>query len=62
MKWAKDFLISLGGNTIKQPNKKGIIGEQYKNCYKTTKYIAEIVKDLDEDDRLFNNKLWERGI
>jgi len=48
----KRILIALGGNAIKQSGEKGTTEEQYKNCWKTTKYIAEIVKDLDEDDRL----------
>jgi len=52
---SKRTLIVLGGNAIKQSNEKGTTKEQYKNCYKTTKYIAEIVKDLDEDDRLIIN-------
>jgi len=48
----KRILIALGGNAIKQSGEKGTTEEQYINCYKTTKYIAEIVKDLNEDDRL----------
>jgi carbamate kinase len=48
----KRFLIALGGNAIKQSDEKGTTEEQYKNCYRTTKYIAEIIKDLDENDRL----------
>jgi carbamate kinase len=49
---SKRILIALGGNAIKQANEKGSTEEQYRNCYATTKYIAEIVKDLDQDDRL----------
>jgi len=48
----KRILIALGGNAIKQAHEKGSTEEQYKNCYATTQYIAEIVKDLEEDDRL----------
>ena len=48
----KRILIDLGGNAIKQSNEKGTTEEQYKNCYMTTKYIAEIVRNLGEDDRL----------
>ena len=49
---AKVILIALGGNAIKQSNEKGTSEEQFRNCWKTTKYISEIVKNLDEDDRL----------
>ena len=56
---SKRILIALGGNAIKQSNEKGTTEEQYKNCHKTTKYIAEIVKGLDEDDRLIIN--YEKG-
>jgi len=42
----KVILIALGGNAIKQANEKGTTEEQYRNCLKTTKYIAEIVKSL----------------
>jgi len=49
---SKRILIALGGNAIKQSNEKGTTEEQYINCYKTTKYIAEIVKDLNKNDRL----------
>jgi len=52
---SKRTSIALGGNAIKQSNEKGATKEQYKNCYKTTKYITEIVKNLDEDDRLIIN-------
>ena len=49
---AKVILIALGGNAIKQSNEKGTTEEQYRNCWKTTKSISEIVKNLDKDDRL----------
>ncbi|MCK5767314.1 MAG: carbamate kinase, partial [Candidatus Atribacteria bacterium] len=48
----KVILIALGGNAIKQANEKGTTEEQYRNCLKTTKYIAEIVKSLNKEDRL----------
>lgn len=48
----KRILIALGGNAIKQSDEKGTTEEQYKNCWKATKYIAEIVKDFNKDDRL----------
>ena len=49
---AKVILIALGGNAIKQANEKGTTEEQYRNCLKTTKYIAEIVRSLNKEDRL----------
>src|SRR5665648_913494 len=49
---AKVILIALGGNAIKQANEKGTSEEQFRNCDKTTKYIAEIIKNLDKEDRL----------
>ena len=49
---AKVILIALGGNAIKQANEKGTSEEQYKNCRETTKYISEIVRSLDKEDRL----------
>ncbi|HAJ31877.1 MAG TPA: carbamate kinase [Candidatus Atribacteria bacterium] len=49
---AKVILIALGGNAIKQSNEKGTSEEQFRNCEKTTKYIAEIIKNLDKEDRL----------
>ena len=49
---AKVILIALGGNAIKQSNEKGSSEEQFKNCWKTTKHISEIIKNLDEEDRL----------
>jgi len=48
----KVILIALGGNAIKQSNEKGTSEEQYRNCWKTTEHISEIVKNLDEEDRL----------
>ena len=49
---AKVILIALGGNAIKQSNEKGTSEEQFKNCWKTTKHISEIIKNLDQEDRL----------
>jgi len=49
---AKVILIALGGNAIKQSDEKGTSEEQFRNCGKTTKYIAEIIKNLDKEDRL----------
>jgi len=49
---AKVILIALGGNAIKQSNEKGSSEEQFKNCWKTTKHISEIIKNLDQEDRL----------
>lgn len=48
----KRILIALGGNAIKQSNEKGTSEEQFKNCWKTTKNISEIIKNLDQEDRL----------
>ncbi|HER24701.1 MAG TPA: carbamate kinase [Candidatus Atribacteria bacterium] len=49
---AKVILIALGGNAIKQSNEKGSSEEQFNNCRKTTKHISEIIKNLDQEDRL----------
>jgi len=49
---AKVILIALGGNAIKQSNEKGSSEEQFKNCWKTTKHISEIIKNLGKEDRL----------
>ncbi len=49
---AKVILIALGGNAIKQSNEKGSSEEQFKNCWKTTKHISEIIRNLDGEDRL----------
>ena len=48
----KRILIALGGNAIKQSNEKGSSEEQFKNCWKTTKNISKIIKNLDQEDRL----------
>lgn len=48
----KRYLIALGGNAIKQSHERGTTEEQLKNCYRTTKYIADMVKDFKENDRL----------
>ncbi len=45
---AKVILIALGGNAIKQSNEKGTSEEQFRNCWKTTKYISEIIKNLNQ--------------
>ncbi len=49
---AKVILIALGGNAIKQADEKGTSEEQFRNCWKTTEHISEIVKNLDKEDRL----------
>ena len=49
---AKVILIALGGNAIKQSNEKGSSEEQFKNCWKTTKHISEIIKNLGKEDRV----------
>ncbi|HOF02956.1 MAG TPA: carbamate kinase [Atribacterota bacterium] len=46
------ILIALGGNAIKQADEKGSSEEQFKNCYKTTAYISNIIKNLSPEDRL----------
>ncbi len=46
------ILIALGGNAIKQANEKGTSEEQFKNCWKTTEYIANIIQNLTNKDRL----------
>lgn len=49
---ARTILVALGGNAIKQSDEKGTSEEQFKNCWKTMKHIAEIVQGLDKEDRL----------
>ncbi len=49
---ANVILIALGGNAIKQADEKGSSEEQFKNCWKTTQYIANIIKNLAPEDRL----------
>ena len=49
---AKIILVALGGNTIKLPNEKGSSEEQFRNCRKTARYISNIVKNIDPEDRL----------
>jgi carbamate kinase len=49
---ANVVLIALGGNAIKQANEKGSSEEQFKNCWKTTQYIANIIQSLAPEDRL----------
>lgn len=46
------ILIALGGNAIKQADEKGTTEEQFKNCWKTTEHIANIIQNLTPDDRL----------
>jgi carbamate kinase len=49
---ARTILVALGGNAIKQSDEAGTSEEQFKNCRKTMKHIAEIVQGLDKGDRL----------
>jgi carbamate kinase len=49
---AKVILIALGGNAIKQSNEKGSSEEQFRNCWKTTQYITNIIEKLAPEDRL----------
>lgn len=49
---ANVVLIALGGNAIKQANEKGSSEEQFRNCWKTTQYIANIIQNLTSEDRL----------
>ncbi len=46
------ILIALGGNAIKQADEKGTTEEQFRNCWKTTEHIANIIQNLTPDDRL----------
>jgi len=46
------LLIALGGNAIKQAHEQGTTEEQLKNCMTTTRLIAEMVKRMQEEDRL----------
>ena len=46
------LLIALGGNAIKRSEEKGTTKEQFRNCEQTAKLIAQIVKKMEEDDRL----------
>jgi carbamate kinase len=46
------LLIALGGNAIKQAHEKGTPEEQFGNCIKTTKLMADIVSTMGEGDRL----------
>jgi carbamate kinase len=48
----KRILVALGGNAIKQPEEEGTTENQLRNCEKTTRLLAEIVKDMGKDDRL----------
>ena len=46
------LLVALGGNAIKQADQRGTIEEQLRNCRVTTKLLAQIVKQMKEEDRL----------
>lgn len=46
------LLVALGGNAIKQAHEKGTTVEQFMNCEKTTRLLAQIVKRMKPDDRL----------
>jgi len=48
----KRILIALGGNAIKQSDEEGTTENQLRNCEKTTKLLAEIIKSMGKDDRL----------
>jgi carbamate kinase len=48
----KRILVALGGNAIKQSDEEGTTENQLKNCEKTTRLLAEIIKDMEKDDRL----------
>lgn len=48
----RTILVALGGNAIKRSDESGSSEEQFRNCWKTTKHISEIVRGLDRDDRL----------
>ncbi len=46
------LLVALGGNAIKQANEKGTTQEQFANCIKTARSLAEIVRQMKPTDRL----------
>jgi len=46
------LLVALGGNAIKQAHEKGTTEEQFLNCEKTTRLLAQLVKRMKPDDRL----------
>jgi len=48
----KRILVAFGGNAIKQSDEEGTTENQLRNCEKTTRLLAEIVKDMGKDDRL----------
>ena len=48
----KRILVALGGNAIKQANERGTTEDQFRNCEVTAKLLAEIIKNMDKDDRL----------
>lgn len=46
------LVVALGGNAIKQAHEKGTPEEQFVNCMKTTRHLAEIVSRMTDEDRL----------
>lgn len=46
------LLIALGGNAIKEANQEGSTKNQMDNCNKTTKLLAQLIKDMKNSDRL----------
>ena len=46
------LLVALGGNAIKQAHEKGTTAEQFLNCKKTTRLLAQLVKRMKSKDRL----------
>mgnify|MGYP001045512682 FL=1 len=48
----RKILIALGGNAIKQSDEEGTTENQLRNCEKTTKLLAEIIKSMGKEDRL----------
>ncbi len=46
------LLVALGGNAIKQAHEKGTTVEQFLNCEKIMKLLAQIVKMMKPEDRL----------
>ena len=46
------ILVALGGNAIKQADEEGTTKNQLMNCQKTMELIAEIIREMKEEDRL----------
>lgn len=46
------ILVALGGNAIKQADEEGTTDNQLRNCRKTMKLMAEIVREMKKEDRL----------